>query len=127
MTEKNILESVREKAKSFPELVASNVALSPSIETLNLRRKRTREKQLQSHNDVEVLEEFQEDNIPKGPLVKPYTELSEDKQSGRDHQTPENHIRAKTSDSSNFMDDTGTFLCLKSICFVVFLLLIGSS
>lgn len=101
------------------------MAHSPSTEILKLTRKRSREKQLESHSEVEVLEELEAENIPTWPVDKPYVEPSEEKQSGYNvgiHQTPENHTKAKTSDSSNFIDDSGTFFYLKifvllSFCF----------
>ncbi|XP_024928597.1 DExH-box ATP-dependent RNA helicase DExH17 isoform X5 [Ziziphus jujuba] len=79
MTEKNIFDSIREKAKSFPEFPPSNIVQSPSTEALILTRKRTREKQLESYSEVEVLNELGE-NIPKWSMAKSYVEPSEAEQ-----------------------------------------------
>ncbi|XP_027153798.1 DExH-box ATP-dependent RNA helicase DExH17 [Coffea eugenioides] len=57
ITEKTVFDHIREKAKTFPALEISNNACSPSLETLTLIRKRTREKQLELDNSFEILEE----------------------------------------------------------------------
>ncbi|XP_048327609.1 DExH-box ATP-dependent RNA helicase DExH17 isoform X11 [Ziziphus jujuba] len=109
MTEKNIFDSIREKAKSFPEFPPSNIVQSPSTEALILTRKRTREKQLESYSEVEVLNELGE-NIPKWSMAKSYVEPSEAEQNAHNtgnHPIQNNHITARNSDASNFMDDAG--------------------
>lgn len=115
MTEKNIFDSIREKAKSFPEFPPSNIVQSPSTEALILTRKRTREKQLESYSEVEVLNELGE-NIPKWSMAKSYVEPSEAEQNAHNtgnHPIQNNHITARNSDASNFMDDAGILFYLK--------------
>lgn len=115
MTEKNIFDSIREKSKSFPELLASNIVHSPSTEALILARKRSREKQFESYSEVEVLKELGE-NVPGWSVAKSYVEPSEAEQNAHNignYQIQKNHITAKNSDTSNFMEDTGIKFYLK--------------
>ncbi|KAL5572762.1 hypothetical protein UlMin_022359 [Ulmus minor] len=88
ITEQEIFDHIREKAKSFPYLgAASNSSYPPSIETLNLARKRTREKQFEVHNEVEFLED------PSWASFKPSLDKAEQNgQNSNDNPTPDNHI-----------------------------------
>lgn len=57
ITGKTVFDHIREKAKNFPVLELSSDSRSPSLETLTLIRKRTREKQLELDTPIEILED----------------------------------------------------------------------
>ncbi|KAL3526077.1 hypothetical protein ACH5RR_014449 [Cinchona calisaya] len=69
ITEKTVFDHIREKAKKFPALELSNDACSPSMETLTLIRKRTREQQLELDNSIQILDEKSKIKDNHQPLV----------------------------------------------------------
>ncbi|XP_021824640.1 DExH-box ATP-dependent RNA helicase DExH17 isoform X1 [Prunus avium] len=80
ITQQTVFDHIREKAKNFPVLAASNVVCSPSSEPLVLTRKRAREKQLEPYNEVQVLEELEWNKIPRWAVVNPSSEFKETEQ-----------------------------------------------
>ncbi|XP_059639958.1 DExH-box ATP-dependent RNA helicase DExH17 isoform X2 [Cornus florida] len=95
ITERTVFEHIREKAKTFPLLAASNNLSSPSSEALVLIRKRSREKQLELDNTIEVFEVTERNKIPRWTIVMPSSEPKGVEQSrddiGKDP-TPKRHI-----------------------------------
>lgn len=69
INENTIFDHIREKAKNLPVLTSLKVTCSPSLETLNLIRKRTREKQLPVKNAVGVSEEVRKTKVPCHSMV----------------------------------------------------------
>ncbi|KAM7512476.1 hypothetical protein LguiB_011351 [Lonicera macranthoides] len=54
ITERTVFDHIREKAKNLPILATSNNDCSPSLETINLIRKRNRERQHELDNLIEA-------------------------------------------------------------------------
>lgn len=69
INENTIFDHIREKAKNLPVLTSLKVTCSPSLETLNLIRKRTRGKQLPVENAVGVSEEVRRTKVPCHSMV----------------------------------------------------------
>lgn len=110
ITEQEIFQHIREKAKNFPGLLASNSTYSPSTETLILAKKRTREKQFEYNSEEEVLEESAGYRFQKQLNLESSSGTNEVKQNGhgtgRD-QTQENQITTRSSGISNLSDNIG--------------------
>ncbi|CAK9176144.1 unnamed protein product [Ilex paraguariensis] len=109
ITDRTVFDHIREKAKNLPVLAQSKNACSPSLETLTLIRKRTRERQLQL-DDIEVLDETGSNKIPHQTMLIPSAEQREVEQNGHNiniDQTSKYHISSNTIDLEN---DTGMLL-----------------
>ena len=95
-------------------MAASNIAYPPSNETLNLARKRAREKELEFLSEIEVLEqEIKKNRNQRETLVKPSLESSErgpNRQNIEISRSPQNQISARSSCTFNLMDERGAFL-----------------
>ncbi|KAK9925336.1 hypothetical protein M0R45_033663 [Rubus argutus] len=101
-TQQTVFDHIREKAKNFPVLVASNSVFPPSSEPLVLARKRAREKKLEPDSKVEVLEELEWNKIPRRTVVNP---SSEPKEAEQHLSRINNHPTPRSSSALNFMDD----------------------
>lgn len=109
MTQQTVFDHIREKAKNFPVLVASNSVFPPSSEPLVMARKRAREKKLEPDSKVEVLEELEWNKIPRRTVVNP---SSEPKEAEQHISSINNHPTPRSSSAMNFMDDRGEiFYC----------------
>ncbi|KAL2500073.1 ATP-dependent DNA helicase MER3-like protein [Abeliophyllum distichum] len=109
LTDRTVFDHLREKAKNLPILPVSNDTCSPSLETLTLIRKRTREKHLELDSGIEFLEEKESSKIPRGNVVIQYPELTEIEQSRHfldKDATPDGH---NSSIGSYLMSDAGKF------------------
>ncbi|TQD98072.1 hypothetical protein C1H46_016337 [Malus baccata] len=104
ITHQTVFDHIREKAKNFPVLVASNGAHSASTEPLVLTRKRAREKQLEPHREFEVLEELEWNKIPRRTAVNP---SSEPKEAEQNQHNTNNLPTPRSSATMNPMDDRG--------------------
>ncbi|XP_048433806.1 DExH-box ATP-dependent RNA helicase DExH17 isoform X2 [Pyrus x bretschneideri] len=102
ITHQTVFDHIREKAKNFPVLVASNGAHSASTEPLVLTRKRAREKQLEPHREFEVLEELEWNKIPRRTAVNP---SSEPKEAEQNQHNMNNLPTPRSSATMNPMDD----------------------
>lgn len=112
ITHQTVFDHIREKAKNFPLLVASNGAHSASTEPLVLTRKRAREKQLEPHREFEVLEELEWNKIPRRTAVNPFSEPKEAEQ----NQHNMNNLRTpRSSATMNPMDDREAGLPLEPV------------
>ena len=110
LTEKEIFDHIREKAKSFPDLTAPNIAYSPSTETLNLIRKHTRENELDfPSDDIEILGEIDRIISARFTSVKPTTEPGGAEQCGHNTEKPQHHGTPKSSSNFNCMEQIGPF------------------
>ena len=106
MTQQTVFEHIREKAKNFPVLVASNSVVPPSSEPLVLPRKRAREKKFGLESGVEVPEESERNKIARRIVVNP---SSEPKETERHLSSINNHPNLRSSAALNFMDDRGLY------------------
>ncbi|KAM2014479.1 hypothetical protein ACFX16_045132 [Malus domestica] len=102
ITHQTVFDHIREKAKNFPILVASNGAHSASTKPLVLTRKRAREKQLEPHREFEVLEELEWNKIPRRTAVNP---SSEPKEAEQNQHNTNNLPTPRSSATMNPMDD----------------------
>ena len=101
-------------------MAASSIAYFPSTETLNLTRKRPREKQLESLSELEVVEEIERNWNPRLSLVKPSVEPGGAELYGQNTEktlSPENHITVRNSSSLNFMEEKGPFFSMMTLLF----------
>ncbi|KAK3033056.1 hypothetical protein RJ639_035682 [Escallonia herrerae] len=64
ISEKTVFNHIREKAKKLPVLATSTHECCPSLETLTLIRKRTRERQLEVDNILEIFEDAEKNEVP---------------------------------------------------------------
>ncbi|XP_068336136.1 DExH-box ATP-dependent RNA helicase DExH17 [Pyrus communis] len=112
ITHQTVFDHIREKAKNFPVLVASNGAHSASTEPLVLTRKRAREKQLEPHREFEVLEELEWNKIPRRPAVNP---SSEPKEAEQNQHNMNNLPTPRSSATMNPMDDREAGLPLEPV------------
>ncbi|RXH89396.1 hypothetical protein DVH24_031753 [Malus domestica] len=102
ITHQTVFDHIREKAKNFPVLVASNGAHSASTEPLVLTRKRAREKQIEPHREFEVLEELEWNKIPRRTAVNP---SSKPKEAEQNQHNTNNLPTPRSSATLNPMDD----------------------
>ncbi|KAM1009380.1 hypothetical protein FF1_044829 [Malus domestica] len=102
ITHQTVFDHIREKAKNFPVLVASNGAHSASTEPLFLTRKRAREKQLEPHREFEVLEELEWNKIPRRTAVNP---SSKPKEAEQNQHNTNNLPTPRSSATMKPMDD----------------------
>ncbi|XP_009334110.2 DExH-box ATP-dependent RNA helicase DExH17 isoform X1 [Pyrus x bretschneideri] len=112
ITHQTVFDHIREKAKNFPVLVASNGAHSASTEPLVLTRKRAREKQLEPHREFEVLEELEWNKIPRRTAVNP---SSEPKEAEQNQHNMNNLPTPRSSATMNPMDDREAGLPLEPV------------
>lgn len=105
MTQQTVFDHIREKAKNFPVVVASNSKFPPSSEPLLLARKRAREKKLGMESGAEVPEWKK---VPRRTVVNPSSEPKEEQH----FSSINNHPTPRSSAAQNFMDDRGEiFYC----------------
>ncbi|KAK3032096.1 hypothetical protein RJ639_036310 [Escallonia herrerae] len=64
ISERTVFDHIREKAKKLPVLATSTHECCPSLETLTLIRKRTRERQLEVNNIIEIFEDAEKNEVP---------------------------------------------------------------
>ncbi|KAK6798776.1 hypothetical protein RDI58_006479 [Solanum bulbocastanum] len=94
INENTIFDHIREKAKNLPALTSLKGTCLPSLETLNLIRKRTREKQLLVENAVGVSEEVRRTKVPCHNMViqsAEYIDLEENRPFSDKDQRPYSH------------------------------------
>ncbi|KAG5624417.1 hypothetical protein H5410_009635 [Solanum commersonii] len=94
INENTIFDHIREKAKHLPALTSLKGTCLPSLETLNLIRKRTREKQLLVENAVGVSEEVRRTKVPCHNMViqsAQYIDLEENRPFSNTDQRPYSH------------------------------------
>lgn len=94
INENTIFDHIREKAKHLPALTSLKGTCLPSLETLNLIRKRTREKQLLVENAVGVSEEVRRTKVPYHNMViqsAQYIDLEENRPFSNKDQRPYSH------------------------------------
>lgn len=107
INENTIFDHIREKAKNLPVLTSLKGSCSPSLETLNLIRKRTREKQLLVENAVGVSEEVRRTKVPCHSMViqsAEYIDLEEDRPFSNKNHRPDPYVSSAiylTSDTGN--------------------------
>ncbi|KAF3612838.1 hypothetical protein FXO38_36587 [Capsicum annuum] len=92
--EKTIFDHIREKAKNLPALTSLKGTCSPSLETLNLIRKRTREKQLLVENAAGVSDEVRRTKVPCHRVVvqsAEYIDLEANRPFSNKDQRPYSH------------------------------------
>ncbi|KAJ8566966.1 hypothetical protein K7X08_019174 [Anisodus acutangulus] len=109
INEKTIFDHIREKAKNLPSLTSLKGTCSPSLETLNLIRKRTRE------NAVGVSEEVKRTKVPCHGMVIQSTEhidLEDNRPFSNKDERPYSHHVSNAiylaSDTGNFSFETGS-------------------
>ncbi|XP_059449049.1 DExH-box ATP-dependent RNA helicase DExH17 isoform X2 [Corylus avellana] len=107
ITAQTVFDHIREKAKNFPVLASPSIACFPSSEASTLTRRRTREKRLELHSDVEFLEERDRNKITPPSVVNPSSEPGEAERNG--HGTTKCTIppetTSKTSTEESIFDD----------------------
>ncbi|KAK2981551.1 hypothetical protein RJ640_027976, partial [Escallonia rubra] len=64
ISERTVFDHIREKAKKLPVLATSTHECCPSLETLTLIRKRTRERQLEVDNILKIFEDAEKNEEP---------------------------------------------------------------
>ncbi|PHU27550.1 ATP-dependent DNA helicase MER3 -like protein [Capsicum chinense] len=92
--EKTIFDHIREKAKNLPALTSLKGTCSPSLETLNLIRKRTREKQFLVENAAGVSDEVRRTKVPCHRVVvqsAEYIDLEANRPFSNKDQRPYSH------------------------------------
>ncbi|KAJ7970807.1 DExH-box ATP-dependent RNA helicase [Quillaja saponaria] len=111
ITEKTVFDHIRQKAKTFPLLPASDNVHSPSAEVLCLTRKRSRENRRELH-DVEILEEKNVLKFPRHSVVNPLVEFVGAEQNGHDiyqYLTLKDHDTSRSSNDIDLLADGGVF------------------
>ncbi|XP_055804712.1 DExH-box ATP-dependent RNA helicase DExH17 isoform X2 [Solanum dulcamara] len=114
INENTIFDHIREKAKNLPALTSLKDSCSPSLETLNLIRKRTREKQLLVENAVGVSEEVRRTKVPCHSMViqsAEYIDLEENRPFSNKNHRPDPYVSSAiylTSDTGKLSFETGS-------------------
>ncbi|XP_059294176.1 DExH-box ATP-dependent RNA helicase DExH17 isoform X2 [Lycium ferocissimum] len=115
INEKTIFDHIREKAKNLPALTSLRGTCSPSLETLNLIRKRTREKQRLVENEVGVYEEVRRTKVPCHSMdiqSAEYIDLEDNRPLSNKDERPYSHHVSNAiylaSDTGNFSFETGS-------------------
>lgn len=104
---KTIFDHIREKGKSLPAFTPLKGTCSPSLETLKLIIKRTREEQLLVENAVGVSEEVTKTKVPRRSLAihsAEYIDLEENRPFYNKDQRPDSH---HVSNAIYLASDTG--------------------
>ncbi|KAH7851890.1 hypothetical protein Vadar_017925 [Vaccinium darrowii] len=90
ITPRTVFDHIREKAKSLPSLATSINAFSPSSKALLLIRKRTRERQLECSNAIEVMGETESNKVQDSSGLIPSSDQREEHRSDNWKASPSN-------------------------------------
>ena len=117
--ESKIFDHIREKAKCFPQLAPPSAMYSPSTDTLNIARKRTREKQFESL-ELEIVEQIERSINARRALLKLTVELDPGnrEKNGESIENPPSSENHKSSRTSIIMEERGVHIFLPKDTFL---------